>query len=145
MLTAQEIESYLHREIPLTLAMGVRVFSHDEGELTLEAPLAANHNHLGTAFGGSLNALATLAGYALIWSSLDDPSCHVVIRESAITFDRPVRTDLRAVCRQPDPAVWAQFKSDFARKKKARIELDVTIEDEEGPAVEFTGTFVALK
>jgi len=68
----QETERFLHEQIPLTRAMGVRVRSWDGEKLWLSAPLEPNHNHLGTAFGGSLSALATLAGYSLLWLLLGD-------------------------------------------------------------------------
>lgn len=77
-----EIEGHFHRLIPITQAMGVRVESYDGQQLILRAPIALNHNHLGTAFGGSLNTLATLAGYGFLWLEVGDPGCHVVIRES---------------------------------------------------------------
>src|SRR5882757_2142143 len=86
----REIEDYFHTKIPLTRAMGVKVESWDGSALVLTAPLTLNHNHLGTAFGGSLSTLATLAGYGLLWLLLDDPKVHVVIRDSAIRFRKPV-------------------------------------------------------
>ena len=55
------LEAFLHEKIPLTRAMGLRVAESSAARLVLEAPLAANVNHLGTAFGGSLHALPTLA------------------------------------------------------------------------------------
>src|SRR5690606_33240492 len=63
-MTGPETEAFLHAKIPLARAMGVRVERCDSEGLVLTAPLEPNHNHLGTAFGGSLAALATLAGYA---------------------------------------------------------------------------------
>ena len=63
----RETEEFLCAKIPLTRAMQVRVEGYDKSGLVLTAPLAANHNHLGTAFGGSLAALVMLAGYALLW------------------------------------------------------------------------------
>ena len=141
----RETTEFLHREIPLTRAMGVRVAACDGARLVLEAPLALNHNHLGTAFGGSLRAVATLAGYALLWLELRDRSAHLVIRESTIKFRRPVRGELRAVCRTPDTAALSAFREDFARKGKARLVLRVEIEEDGEAAVEFEGTFVALK
>lgn len=138
-------EALLHEQIPLTRAMQVRVVRFDDGELELAAPLTANHNHLGTAFGGSLAAVATLAGYALLWLLLEDPSCHVVIRRSTIQYRHPVRGDIHAVCRQPDAAAVAAFRTQFERTGKARITLPVTIAEEGRPCVEFEGEFVALR
>ena len=139
-----ETEEFLHRKIPITHAMGVRVTAYDGQTLALEAPLALNHNHLGTAFGGSLSSVATLAGYALLWLELRDRECHVVIRESSISFRRPVRGDIRAICRRLDAAAMSKFKDEFARNGKARVRLNVTIDDDGVVAVEFFGTFVAV-
>ena len=47
--------------------MGVKVESLDEDYLTLFAALAPNINHIGTAFGGSLHGLATLACWGVVW------------------------------------------------------------------------------
>jgi len=131
--------------IPLTQAMGVRMVNYTEGELVLEAPLALNHNHLGTAFGGSLNTLATLACYGLVWLELEDPGCHVVIRESSIAFLRPVTGDFRATCRRPDDAAMKEFKERFAHKDRARLRLAATIEQAGIVCVQFEGTFVAAR
>lgn len=141
----RETTAYLHTQIPLTRAMGVEVASYDGSELVLTAPLALNHNHLGTAFGGSLNAVATLAGYVLLWLELRDRSAHIVIRESRIQFHRPVKSALRAVCRAPEGTTLDHFRASFERKGKARLELHVEIFAEEELAVAFDGTFVALR
>jgi thioesterase domain-containing protein len=141
----RETEAFFHQQIPITRAMGVAVESFADGELVLTAPLAANHNHLGTAFGGSLSAVATLAGYGLLWLLLEDRECHIVVRNSAIHYERPVRGDIRAVCKSPGADKVATFKRKFARMGKARIRLHVTIEEAGEVCVEFEGVFVALK
>jgi thioesterase domain-containing protein len=141
----REIELFLHEQIPLTQAMGLRVESYDGNQLTLTAPLQLNHNHLGTAFGGSLAAVATLAGYGFLWLELGDRTAHVVIRESAISYRRAVRKKIRAICRRPEKAAVGAFKAEFTQKGKARIQLAVTIEEDGIVVVEFSGTFVALK
>ena len=141
----RETNAYLHEKIPLTQAMGAEIASYDGAHLVVTAPLALNHNHLGTAFGGSLNSLATLAGYAFLWLALNDRTAHIVIRKSEILFHRPVRGEIRAVCQAPPAAVVEAFRETFARKGKARLELRVEIAAEEGVAVEFTGTFVAIR
>ena len=141
----RETEQFLHEQIPLARAMQVRVESFDSGELTLTAPLAANHNHLGTAFGGSLAALVMLAGYGLLWLELGERDAHLVISESTLKFRRPVRGLLRAICRCPDATALAQFKSDFAANGKARLRLDAVIENDGEVAVEFMGAYVAWR
>ena len=144
MTSAAEIERFLREQIPLTRAMGVRVESFGVDGLVLAAPLEPNHNHLGTAFGGSLAALATLAGYALVWLELGDRGSHVVIRDSTIRYLRPVRGELRAVCSRPDATAIEEFKARFSLEGKARITFGVVVVDSGEPAVEFEGTFVAL-
>jgi thioesterase domain-containing protein len=141
----RETTAYLHEHIPLTRAMGAQVVAYDGVELVVTAPLALNHNHLGTGFGGSLNALATLAGYALLWLELRDRTAHLVIRQSRIQFHHPVRSELRAICRAPEAALLTKFRDTFARKSKARLDLRVEIFENAVLAVEFNGTFIALR
>jgi thioesterase domain-containing protein len=145
MNSGADLERYLHEKIPLTVAMGVHVAECDDEHLVLTAPLAPNRNHLGTAFGGSLHTLATLSGYALLWWLLRRPHAHIVIRESTITYDRPVRGDLRAICQSPPSDELERFRKDFARKGKARITLNAIVEHEGEIAAEFEGMFVALE
>ena len=141
----QQIEAFLHSQIPITRAMGVRVEVAEPTELVLTAPLALNHNHLGTAFGGSLAAVATLAGYAFLWLALEDQAAHVVVAESSLVYRRPVEGDIRAICRHPDQALVSSFRAGYAQKGKARITLDVMVEHRGELAVSFTGTFVAKR
>jgi thioesterase domain-containing protein len=140
-----ETERFFHGKIPLTKAMGVRVESHDSGGLVLTAPLDANHNHLGTAFGGSLAALATLAGYGLLWLELGDRNAHIVIRRSELDYRHPVTGPLRAICRKPPEAELATFRTTFAKAGKARIRLEVTVEEAGRVCMTFVGTFVAIR
>lgn len=141
----RETELYLHTQIPLSLAMGVRVESLTGGELTLTAPLGPNHNHLGTAFGGSLVTLATLAGYAWLWLGLGDRNSHIVVRESTARYRHPVTGDLRAVCRGPGEAEMEEFRAVLSRSGKARLTLQVMVEEAGRVCVEFEGQFVALR
>jgi thioesterase domain-containing protein len=141
-MTEFDAEQYFHQQIPITRTMGVRVLAHDEGQFVVEAPVALNSNHLGTAFGGSINAVATLAAYGLVWLGLRDQAVHVVVAESSIRFLHPVRDTIRAICRRPE-AEWKTFQTRFAEKGKARITLSVTVLEAGRTAAEFEGIFVA--
>jgi len=144
-MTPAEIEAFLHEKIPLARAMGVRVESCDPEAFVLTAPLEPNHNHLGTAFGGSLAALTTLTGYACLWHALDDRDAHVVIRRSELDYRHPVTGTLRAVCRRPGDQKLAAFRTTFAKAGKARITLEVTVGEEERVCLHFRGDFVAVR
>jgi thioesterase domain-containing protein len=136
-------EKFLHEQIPITRAMGVRVVAHDENGFIIEAPVALNSNHLRTAFGGSINAVATLAAYGFLWLELQQPGAHLVVAESSIRFLRPVRETIRAVCPPPEPDDWTAFQARFAEKGKARITLRVNVVEDGQTAAEFEGIFVA--
>ena len=139
----REAEKFLHEQIPITRAMGLRVMANDESRFTVEAPVALNSNHLRTAFGGSINAVATLAAYGFLWMELSNPAAHVVVAESSIRFLRPVRETIRATCLQPDADSLAAFHTQFVEKRKARIALRVNVTENGEVAAEFEGQFVA--
>lgn len=123
--------------------MGVSIVSDGDNGFAVEAPVLLNSNHLRTAFGGSINAVATLAAYGFLWMELRDPAAHVVVAESSIRFLRPVRETIRAVCRRPEPDAWKIFQTKFKDAGKARINLRVGVVEAGETAAEFEGIFVA--
>ena len=125
--------------------MGVGLESYNDQGLVLTAPLGPNHNHLGTAFGGSLATAATLAGYTLLWLELGDRGSHIVIQESHIRYKAPVRGDIRAVAPRLEEKTLQAFRETYQRTGKARLTLPISIVSEGKVCVEFTGTFVALR
>jgi thioesterase domain-containing protein len=140
----RDTEAFLHEQIPISRAMGVAVEDCAPERLVLTAPLDVNHNHLGTAFGGSLGAIATLAGYTLLWVRMAKRNSHIVIRDSRIRYNHPVKRQIRAVCQEPDPEKFGAFMKCFREKGKARIRLRVSIVEEGRACVEFEGEFVAM-
>ena len=141
----REVEEFFYDRIPLTRAMGIRVVPHEEHMFAVEAPIALNHNHLHTAFGGSINAVAILAGYGLLWLTLRSEAADVVIAESSIRFLRPVRERIRAMCVKPDDSALTTLKETFRKKGKSRIKLSVRVEESGLQAAQFDATFVALR
>ena len=138
-----QAEKFLHEQIPITRAMGLRVVANDEAGFAVEAPVALNSNHLRTAFGGSINAVATLAAYGFLWIELNDAAAHVVVAESSIKFLRPVREIIRATCPRPDANTLVAFRARFSEKGKAQIALRVDVTEGGETAAEFEGRFVA--
>ncbi|MFU8820449.1 MAG: YiiD C-terminal domain-containing protein [Gammaproteobacteria bacterium] len=132
--------------IPLAGAMGVEIRRLDEHLLEIAAPLAPNRNHMGTAFGGSLQGLATLAGWGATLIATGDPDTHhVVIRDAQMRFLAPVSGELVATAVRPSPGAVAAFHGTLAERGRARLTVPVTIQ---GPgdtvAARFVGEFVAF-
>jgi len=122
--------------------MGLRVVAHDDTGFAVEAPVAPNSNHLRTAFGGSINAVATLAAYGFLWVELNDAAAHVVVAESSIRFLRPVRETIRAICLRPAAGDLETFAVQFREKRKARITLRVNVTEADETAAKFEGQFL---
>jgi thioesterase domain-containing protein len=145
METLADLERLLHTEIPLTRVMGVRVVRADQNGLTLGAALAPNLNHKRTAFGGSLNSLATLACWGLIQLLVRDhgQAITVVIQESSVQFLKPVMRDFEAICPLPPAPVIERFLHTLERKGRARLALESAICTDGEVALRFSGQFVA--
>ncbi len=133
--------------MPVTQRLGVRLVGFANGAARLRAPLAANINHQGTAFAGSLNAIATLSGWATVWLLLRerDIAARVVIQDSSVHYLRPVTTDFEAQCEAPRQALVDHLVESVTRRGKGRIELHVAVHDDDGEAVAFRGRYVALR
>jgi thioesterase domain-containing protein len=121
-MDCQSLEKLLWAQIPLAKAMHVRVLKADEKEVEVACGLALNHNHLGSAFGGSLSALMTLAAYCRIFHMINGTG-HVLLKSNATKFLRPVNEDLRAVCFPPLPEVISKFLNTYQKKGTAQLSL----------------------
>src|SRR6187397_1377275 len=141
----RKAEDFFHTQIPLTRAMGLRVVEDQAHRFAIEAPVTLNYNHLHTAFGGSINAVATLAGYGFLWLALEDEAAHVVVGTSSIQFLQPVHECIRAVCLEPNPGEFTAFQQRLHDKGKSRITLRIRVEEKGTLAAEFEGVFVAFR
>ncbi len=141
--SAQKLEQTLHREIPISLEMGITVSAYDGKQLRLAAPLAPNINHKCTAFGGSLYSLAVLCGWGLLHLKLEETGLHkhIVIQEADIRYLLPVDRDMQAECTL-DEAAFQRFIRMLEKHDRARLALNVVITHNNQPAVEFSGRYV---
>lgn len=141
----EEVRRRLHAAMPIARAMQVNVCSYDGSDLILGAPLAPNTNDAGTAFAGSLNALATLTGWSLIWLVAREAGLRagVVIQDSSINFIKPVTSDFAATCHKPEPASIAEFLAKLSKRGRARLELSAEIYQAGEARVTFVGRYVA--
>jgi len=139
------LQRRLSSEFALADHIGVRVETADDTGLVLHAPLAANANYKGTAFGGSLFSVSVLAGWAWLTRYLARESCEadVVIQESRMQYLRPVCADFRAhVCLPADVDV-ANFRRMLRRAARGRLGVHVEIRAGDSVATRFEGLYAA--
>lgn len=145
-MDTQALERYLHQHIPISLHLGAEVSEAGAERVRLRAPLAPNLNHRQTAFGGSLSALAILAGWAWLHLRLRERghTGRIVIMRSSMEFLAPAEADFDASCAAPPPERWEQFVGTLDQRGRARLELDVELTAGGRPVATFSGQYVAL-
>jgi thioesterase domain-containing protein len=145
-LPAADLQTRILTDIPLARHIGVRVLEFDGASLVLGAPLAANSNHKGTAFGGSLFSLAVLAGWGLLTAKLRERGIEgeLVIQDSRVSYLAPVTGDLTARAVLPAAPELARFMRAVDRYRKGRVRLHVSVEHGGREAFHFEGTFALL-
>ena len=139
------LTDFLHRNIPLTAAMGLRAVHCGLGEVEIAAPLTENLNHRGTAFGGSLATLGIVSAWALLHMELHREKLkpRLVIQKSECDFAAPVDTDFFSASKVPEKEL-RQFIDTLRRRGRARITIDTRIHCGDVAAVQHRGTYVAL-
>lgn len=140
------IEQYIHEQIPITAAMGVRVVDAGVDRVELAAPLAANINHRETVFGGSAAAVATLAAWTLVLLRLRaaELTTRLVIAHNSMSYDRPITADFRATAVADDLDSWDRFTAGIQRKGRGRVGAKSTLWLDNQQVAAFTGRFVAI-
>lgn len=145
---AARLEEILREELPLARFMDVRVASVERDGLTLTAAELPNTNLHGTMFGGSIAALALLAGWGLVRLGLREEGIEpdVVVQRTITEYVRPVEGDAVAVALTPDPAEWARFVAAVRRRKRGRVLLEIHVRgaNSESPDTLMDAWFVAV-
>lgn len=126
--------------------MGIYIKELTRHRCVVSAPLKENHNHKGTAFGGSLFAACTVACYGLLYSLANKTKSsplQIVITEARIVYSRPIQEDFIAT---------AELKTDVTEKllerlqaqKPGRYSMSVEVAEQSATdkiAVRFFGDF----
>jgi thioesterase domain-containing protein len=137
-----ELERTWHEEIPISKAMGIRVTDFANDQLVVRAELEPNINVHGTAFAGSLYAIAALCGWGMTWLQLKTRRIDgsIVIADGNIHYERPVKEPIVATCR----FILTDQADALARLKaqgKTRFNLECVIRANGNDAARFTGEY----
>lgn len=142
-----EFEEFLHKKIPITKAMGFSVIEFTPSKVRISAKLEPNINHKSTAFGGSINSLMTVCGWAMVFINIKeiDPDAHIVIQKSNINYLAPINEDFIAECELSDEQSKGKFLEMYTKHKKGRLNVKVKCYNKETLLAEFEGLYVAFK
>lgn len=142
----QELRDYC-RAMPPVAAMQVAVQGYHDELLRLTAPLSANVNDKGTAFGGSLTSLMTVAGWGLVTLRLRlaGLKADVFVADSQIRYVAPLYADLVAEAGFAEGQSWQNFLDTLVQRGRARIQVEARVMlPEGGLATTLSGRYVAL-
>ncbi|GAA5787330.1 hypothetical protein GCM10007860_30260 [Chitiniphilus shinanonensis] len=134
-------QARLRGGFPLLDAMRVEVRGDADG-WALHAPFAVNRNDHGTAFGGAISTLATIAGWmAALLAAADDADA--VIQSGDTEFLLPIHGDFHARVLPPPADDVARLRRALARGRPGRLHLVVEIRDDADVlAARFAGRYV---
>ncbi len=122
---AAALEKRVREEIPVTRHLRFRIRLDAEGLPVLDVPLKPNINHLGTAFGGSLNMLCTIGGWCGISLLLKDLGIEadIIIQKNEMSFVAQTTDDFYVNTERPDPEKMDSFAATFNRFGRARLSI----------------------
>jgi thioesterase domain-containing protein len=138
----------LYQAMPPVAALGLHTAGFDGDCLRLHAPLTANINDKGCAFGGSLASLMTLAGWGLVKLRLQQAGvdADVFVADSQLRYRVPLYGDLEAGARLAEGASWDAFLVRLRERGRASIRIAawVGLPDGHGVAADCAARFVAI-
>lgn len=141
----RELQKFLVDKFPMATAMGVQVLDIDAVHgARLAAPLELNKNHMGTAFGGSLDTLMIFACYSWLHLVMERErfDARVVIKRNEIEYRFPVTEDLVARIEAPSPETTQQIVQQYRERQRGRLVLAGVIETKDGIACRMQGEFI---
>ena len=133
--------------MPPVAAMRPAIDHWQDGHLRLRAPLAANVNDKGCAFGGSLCSLMTLASWGLVYLELAQQGIEadIFVADSRVRYLKPVFEDLQVDACFDDAGERASLLDALRRQGRASIRLQArTLLADGGVAATFVGRYVAI-
>lgn len=141
-----ELEGWL-AAMPPVAALAIRAESFEGDVLRLSAPLSANVNDKGCAFGGSLASLMTLAGWGwlMLRCAQAGQPAEVYVADSQIRYLAPLYGELRASARLAEGEDWPAILRCLAERGRARAVMQAEVVDAQGAPVATLAARFALK
>ena len=142
----QQLDDH-YQAMPPVAAMHVSISGYDGTRLRLHAPLAANVNDKGCAFGGSLASLMTLASWGLVAMRVQAAglAADVFVADSQVRYLAPLFADIEAEAELAVDASWDEFMATLRERGRARTQLVAQVMlPGGGVAATFSARYVAI-
>lgn len=138
-----ELQQTWQQSIPISDAMGIRIYQYTGRMLETRAVLARNINVHNTMFAGSIYSLATLTGWGMVQLQLQEKGLDgaIVLAEGSVKYDKPLREEPRAIVELDDLQGDMQV---LRERKNAHLSVDVTLYDGLTAVAYFNGRFVVM-
>ncbi|EGZ47439.1 YiiD C-terminal domain-containing protein [Neisseria wadsworthii] len=143
-MTAEELQSFLHQNIPATHALDIRVVQCNPESIKLHMPHAINRNHKNTVFGGSIALAATLCGWSAVHVNCPQAQGNIVIQNGDTRYLRPALSDLTVKTRPVPQEDWAYMHDMLRTTGKGKISLSIEMFVQNELVAVFNGKFVAF-
>lgn len=141
------LETY-YASMPPVAAMAISVAGYDGEALRLHAPLAAHVNDKGSAFGGSLVSVMTLAAWGLVTLRVEQAGldAEVYVADSTVRYRAPLLDDLEAEAVLDADGDWGTFARTLRERGRARVTLRARVAlPDGGTATEMQARYVAIR
>ena len=144
-MQAEDATELLRAQVPLLAHADLRVLAVTPDRVRAMLPLAANGNHHGSAFGGSLSLLGIVTGWLLAYAgqTAEPRTRNIVIADSHSRYQRPLHADLIAEARWKAKAASA-YRAQLAAGERASVGIAVQIAGDDGIAMRQDNRFVAV-
>ena len=134
--------------MPPVSNMEISVAGYDGQRLRLHAPLSAHVNDKGSAFGGSLVSVMTLAAWGLVTLQVEQAGldAEVYVADSSVRYRAPLLADLDAEASLDAGSDWSTFAHTLRTRGRARVTLTARVVlPDGGTATEMQARYVAIR
>jgi thioesterase domain-containing protein len=141
MISAHELEQRIRDGIPIAAQMAFQVRELTADKIIVVGGSEENINVHGTAFAGSIYAIATLALWGLVNANLPE-GASLVLAEGNIRYRQPIEGEIEASCSISHDEM-SVFLKHLKKKGRARLQATVTVPGTSEVAAEYSGIVFA--
>ncbi|OSI13265.1 YiiD C-terminal domain-containing protein [Neisseria canis] len=143
-MTAEELQTFLHRNIPASRVLDIRIVTCTPESIELYMPHHINRNHKNTVFGGSIALGATLCGWSAVHVNCPEAQGSIVIQNGDTRYLRPALDGLTLKTRPAAPEEWQAMREKLQATGKGKISLTIEMFSQNELVAVFNGKFVAF-